>query len=472
MAERKQKEKQMSATLPVNDRQNRVSRAALANGPAGLPLVGSTLEVMADPVGFLLRMAHEYGSLARYRLGSMTMNQVNHPAGVQRVLLDNKHNYDKGDNWEAMRQVAGNGLLTSEGSYWLSQRRLMQPAFHRQRIAGFAGIMLRRTQEMLARWQVAAGSGTPIDISQEFSALTMAIIMDTMFSSRIQAHTQQVSRAIAFLLEDINFRFIVPFYPKMNVPTLRNLRARRALGVLDRVIFQIIQERRSSGEQLDDLLGMLMEAKDEETGEAMTDRQLRDEVITIFVAGHETTAVLLAWLFHALAQHAAVQEQLYAEVDQVLNGRLPGLADLPTMPYLRMVIDETLRLYPPAWITNRECREEDELCGYRIPAGEVVSISPYVMHRLPEYWDTPERFDPQRFNPQQADERPRFTYLPFGAGPRQCIGNNFALLEAQLIIASLAQQVRLTPIPGKVVTLNPVVTLRAKNGIWMKVQRR
>jgi cytochrome P450 len=462
----------MSTTLPVNDRRNLASQAALAKGPSGLPLVGNILELMPDPIGFLLRMAKEYGSLARYRLGSVTMNQVNHPAGVQRVLLDNNHNYYKGDNWEPMRLVAGNGLFTSEGSYWLSQRRLMQPAFHRQCIAGFAGIMVQRTQEMLARWQVAAGNGVPLDISQEFSALTMAIIMDTMFSSRIQAHTQQVSRAIAFLLEDINFRFIVPFYPKMNVPTLRNLRARRALGVLDRVIFQIIQERRSSGEQLDDLLGMLMEAKDEETGEAMTDRQLRDEVITIFVAGHETTAVLLAWLFHALAQHAAVQEQLYAEVDQVLNGRLPGLADLPTMPYLRMVIDETLRLYPPAWITNRECREEDELCGYRIPAGEVVSISPYVMHRLPEYWDTPERFDPQRFNPQQADERPRFTYLPFGAGPRQCIGNNFALLEAQLIIATLTQQVRLTSVPGKVVKINPVITLRTKDGIWMKVERR
>jgi cytochrome P450 len=462
----------MSATLPANDPHTLVSQAALAKGPAGLPLVGNILELMPDPLGFLLRMANEYGSLARYRLGSVMMNQVSHPDGVQRVLLDNNHNYFKGDHWEAMRQVNGKGLITSEGNFWLSQRRLMQPSFHRQRIAGFAGNMVRRAQEMLARWEVAADDGTPIDISQEFSALTMAIIMDAMFSSRIQAHTREVSRAIAFLLEDINFRFIVPFYPKVNIPTLRNLRARRALAVVDQVVYQIIQERRSSGEQIDDLLGMLMDAKDEDTGEAMTDRQLRDEVITVFVAGHETTAVLLAWLFHALAQHAAAQEQLYAEVDQALNGRLPGLPDLTAMPYLRMVIDETLRLYPPAWITNRQCREEDEICGYRIPAGEVVTISPYVMHRLPEYWDAPERFDPQRFNPQRADERPRFTYLPFGAGPRQCIGNNFALLEAQLIIATLARQVRLTPIPEKVVKFNPVVTLRAKDGIWMKVERR
>jgi cytochrome P450 len=461
----------MSTTLPANDRKNLAAPAALAKGPAGRPLIGSILEIMPDPAGFLLRMAHEYGSLARYRLGSLTMNQVNHPAGVQHVLLDNNHNYFKGNNWEAMRQVSGNGLLTSEGNFWRSQRRLMQPAFHRQRIAGFAGIIVRRAQDMLDRWEVAADNGAPIDISQEFSALTMTIIMDAMFSSRIRAHTQEVNRAIAFLLEDINFRFIVPFYPKLNVPTLRNLRARRELAVIDQVIYQIIQERRSSREQTEDLLGMLMEAKDEDSGEAMTDRQLRDEVITIFVAGHETTAVLLAWLFHALAQHTTVQEQLHAEVDQALNGRLPGLVDLPTMPYLRMVIDETLRLYPPAWITNRECREEDEICGYRIPAGEIVAISPYVMHRLPEYWETPERFDPQRFNPQHADERPRFTYLPFGAGPRQCIGNNFALLEAQLIIATLTQRVRLTSIPGKVVKINPVVTLRAKDGIWMKVER-
>ena len=462
----------MSTTLPVNDRRNLASRAALANGPAGLPFVGNILEFMPNPLGFLLRMANEYGALARFRLGGVTANQVNHPDGVQRVLLDNNHNYYKGDNWEPLRQVGGNGLFTSEGNFWLSQRRLMQPAFHRQRIAGFSGIMVGRAREMLERWEIAADNGTPIDISQEFSALTMAIIMDAMFSSRIQAHTREVSQAITLLLEDINFRFIVPFYPKMNVPTLRNLRARRALAVIDQVVYQIIQERRSSGEQRDDLLGMLMDAKDEETDEAMTDRQLRDEVITIFIAGHETTAVLLGWLFHALAQHAAVQEQLYAEVDQALNGRLPGLADLPSMPYLRMVIDETLRLYPPAWITNRQCRQDDEICGYRIPAGEVVAISPYVLHRLPEYWEAPEHFDPQRFNPQHADERPRFTYLPFGAGPRQCIGNNFALLEAQLIIATLTQQVRLTPVAGKVVKPNPVLTLRAKDGIWMKVERR
>jgi cytochrome P450 len=239
------------------------------------------------------------------------------------------------------------------------------------------------------------------------------------------------------------------------------------MRTVDDVVLGIVDQRRRGGEERDDLLGMLMEARDEETGQGMAGKQLRDEVVTIFVAGHETTAVLLTWAFCLLSQHPDVEARLHAELAEVLDGRTPGVADAPNLRFTRMVIDETLRLYPPAWITNRQAVAEDEVCGYRIPAGAVVGISPYVMHHLPAYWPDPERFDPQRFAPEAAQERPRFAYMPFGGGPHQCIGNSFALLEATLILAAVAQRYRLRLLAGAVVTPKPQSTLRPAGGMPM-----
>jgi cytochrome P450 len=293
-----------------------------------------------------------------------------------------------------------------------------------------------------------------------------------MFSTQLAEDIHRISDSLTLLLADLNFRFEVPFYPKIGFPTPRNRRAQKALSAVDEVIYRIIRERRQNDGQHDDLLQMLMEARDEETGDAMSDQHLRDELITMFVAGHETTAVLLTWLFHILSSEPEWETRLVDEVTVALHGRQPGFEDISSFPTLRMAIDENLRLYPPIWITNRNAVQDDEICGYRILAGEVAGVSPYVTHCLLEYWPDPERFDPLRFKPEIAASRPRFAYLPFGDGPRQCIGNNFALVEAQLIFATMVPRFQLVAVPERQVQLDPTATLRPKNGLWMRVEKR
>lgn len=441
-------------------------------GPHGNLVLGNTLQLQRDPLAFLMRAAAEYGDVARYRLGNVTFYQINHPDGAQRILQDNHHNYIKGDLFDIIRQLAGYGLFTSEGDLWLRQRRLMQPSFHRRRIAGFAEVMTRRTLEMLAHWDVRSDSGRPLDVADELTGLTMAIISETMFGNRLDEDTHAVSQAITLLLSDINFRFMIPFYPSLRWPTLRNRRTLAAMRTVDDVVLGIIQQRRRSSEQQDDLLGMLMAARDEETGEGMPDKQLRDEVVTIFVAGHETTAVALTWTFYLLSQHPDVETKLHAELAEVLGGRAPDMTDVPSLRYTRMVIDETMRHCPPVWITNRQAISEDVICGYRIPAGAAVAVSPYVMHHLPAYWPDPDRFDPERFDPHVVHDRPRFAYMPFGGGPHQCIGNTFALMEATLVLATMAQRYRLRLPDGAVVTPKPETTLRPAGGLPMLLKAR
>jgi cytochrome P450 len=439
-------------------------------GPRGNVFLGSSRAFQRDPLAFITQVAREYGPVARYRLGNVRFHQVVHPEGVQRILQENNHNYIRGKLFDILRDVGGDGLITSEGSYWLRQRRLMQPAFHRQRIAAFGEIMTGKTLEVLERWEGAAGNGRTLDINQEMSDLTMAIITETMFGTRVEADVQSIRGAIAHLLEYLNFRFEYPFYPGIQAPTLRNRQARRQLKILDSLIYGIIEKRRRSGDRPDDLLTILLTAVDEETGEIMSDQQLRDEVITIFVAGHETTAAALAWTFYLLSQNQEAEKRLHEELEMALAGRTPAMADLPALKYTRMVIDEAMRLYPPAWITSRTCIEEDEILGYRIPAGEIVAVTPYVTHRLQEYWPDAERFDPERFNPDTPVERPRYAYFPFSGGPHQCIGNNFALVEATLVLATIAQRFKLALPPGQVVRASAQVTMRPRGGLWMVVE--
>lgn len=429
-------------------------------------LLGHIGQFQKDTLNFITGVARDYGAVASYRLGNMNLIAINHPDGVQRVLQENNRNYIRGDYFKIIRAVAGDGLIASEGPHWLRQRRMMQPHFHRQRIAGFADMIARRSLEMVDRWEKNGQLNQPFNFAQEMTDLTMGIITEAMFSSNFQDRDHKVSHAITHLLEDVNYRYIVPFYPGMNVPTPRNLRARRALRTVNDAIYGIINERRQKGGGGDDLLEMLMSARDEETGESMSDEHLRDEAITIFAAGHETTAVALSWMFYLLSQNQAVADKLYEEV-AALGGKTPGMADLAQLTYTRQVFDETLRIYPPAWITNRDAVEDDELSGYPIKAGSIVMISPYVTHRLPEFWPDPERFDPDRFTPDKVAARPRFAYMPFGGGPHQCIGNNFALVEATLAAAVIAQRFRLELAPGVKVVPQTSVTLRPKDGLQM-----
>jgi cytochrome P450 len=440
-------------------------------GPRGHWLLGSMPEFLANNLGFITQVAREYGDVARYRMAHMSWYQVNHPDGVARILQENWRNYGKGAlTLGVLRPVAGNGLLLSEGESWLRQRRLMQPTFNHRHVASFGEMMVEATGEMLDRWQQNA-AGRPIDILQEMSHLTLDIVSQALFNTRVGDAARAVGQAVTTLVEDIGYRFEVPFYPPSAVPTPRNLRRRAALAALDRTVYGIIQARRRGETAGGDLLGLLMGVRDQETGAAMSDKQLRDEVITLFIAGHETTAVTLSWAWHLLAEHPAHAVCLHAELADVLGGRLPTIADLPNLPYSRMVIEETLRLFPPAWVTNRQALDEDEICGYRIPAGAIMLISPYVIHRNPAYWDNPEMFDPERFTPERSAGRPHYAYFPFGGGPRQCIGKGFALMEAQLILAMVSQHYRLCHMPGHQVEPQALMTLRPRGGLPMMVER-
>jgi cytochrome P450 len=430
-------------------------------------------EMMRDGARFVSEMALQYGDVVKYRVAYMTMYQVNHPDGIHRILQENNRNYSKGDVLRRLLvPIVGYGLFTNEGESWLHQRRLMQPTFHRQHIAGFGDMMARATLEMCERWEAAFDAGTPLDVMNEMTRLTSQIATEALFGTRVTVEANAVGKAIVELLEQVSFRFEVPFYPPTSVPTPRNRRYLAALHTLDEAVYAIINTRKEQPSEGGDLLSLLMQVRDQDTGEAMSDKQLRDEVITLFIAGHETTSVALAWTWYLLAQHPTAEQRLHDEVAGALGDRpAAAAADLSNLPYTLMVIEEAMRLYPPAWVTNREALAADEICGYRIPAKALVVISPYAMHHHPAYWQEPERFDPERFSPERAKERPQYAYFPFGGGPRQCIGKFFALMEAQVILATVARRYSLRLAPGHQVKMNAVTTLRPLNGVPMIVKR-
>ncbi len=440
-------------------------------GPRGHFLTGSLPELQRDRLAYLLAWREQFGDIVRLRMGPVAAVAVYHPDGVQHVLQDNHANYSKETRaFAGLRPLLGNGLLVSNGEFWLRQRRLMQPAFHRQQISAFGELFTRETLSTLDGWGAAIQGGQAINIQQEMMRLTLAIVTQALFGSRVSDADGIISSRITALLSDSIFRFDHPIYPPLWVPTRRNQEFKANRSDLDREIYRLIAARRGSEAEHHDLLSLLMQAGDEASGEKMSDRQLRDEVMTLFIAGHETTAVALSWTFYLLSQHPDVESRLGAELHKVLNGRTPGLADLPQLAYTRSVLDESLRLYPPAWVTERMALKDDEIGGYPIPAGTTVVISPYATHRHPGFWPEPESFDPDRFRLEQSDGRPRYAYFPFGGGPRLCIGNNFALLEAQLILATILQRFRLELAPDWKVEPEPLVTLRPKDGLWMRIK--
>jgi cytochrome P450 len=399
---------------------------------------------------------------------------VNHPDHVRHVLLTNHENYPKGRlNRQILGPVMGQGLLTSEGEFWRRQRRIMAPAFHHQRLVDLSRTMTQSIEALLTRWQAGEAAAGPIEIHHAMMSLTMEIVVKTLFSHDIGDSDDALGEAITTILES---------YGRPNpadmiglpewIPRRRDPRAVAALAFVDRTILGIIETRRREGSEGTDLLGMLLAARDEETGEGMTDRQLRDEAVTLFAAGHETTANAMAWTFYLLAKHPAVEARLHEELDLVLGGRPARFEDLDSLPYTRMVIEESLRLFPPAFAMHRTALAEDEIGGVRIRPGSFMTISPYVIHRHARYWPEPERFDPERFTPDAVRERPRYLYIPFGAGPRICIGNGFALLEARLILATLAQSFRFRGVPGHPIEAHGRITIRPKYGLPMILEPR
>ncbi len=445
-----------------------IRRPRAAPGPRGHALLGSLPAYRQGRLRFFTDTAREYGGVVRVRLGPRVIHLVSHPDGIKHILQDNHRNYRKGERYDRLVPVLGRGLLTSEGEFWLRQRRLAQPAFHRQRLGAFATIMTEATAAMLARWEREAWRGQPLDIAAEMMRLTFAIVGRTLFSADVSGEADAVGQALTIALREADRRIRSTIPLPERLPTARNRRVREAIRTLDGVVYNLIAARRDGRDAREgDLLAMLLAARDEETGEGMSDRQLRDEVMTIVLAGHETTANALAWTWYLLSQHPEAEEHLRAEVATALSGRTPGIEDLAALSYTRMVIEEAMRLYPPAWAVGRTALVDDEIGGYRIPAGKTVVLSPYVTQRLPQFWDDPERFAPERFRPERVAARPRFAYFPFGGGPRLCIGNGFAMLEAQLIVAMVAGRYRLRLVPGQRVEPEPMVTLRPRGGLPM-----
>jgi cytochrome P450 len=443
------------------------------DGPGRFIPYGDLQAVRHAPLHALCRIAQRYGDVFQYPVGFWTVYVVTDPAGVRHVLQDNNRNYSKATfQYRLLGLVTGNGLLSSEGAFWLRQRRLAQPAFHRQRLHRLGTLTTDATLRMLARWDGLARRGESVDIDGEMMRLTLEIVGMALFTVDLSDDADALSRATMATLDHVARRARLPFAPPPRIPTPGNRRFIAAVRTLDDAIFGLVRERRRAPDAHDDLLAMLMAARDAETGEGMTDRQLRDEIITFLIAGHETVASALVWAWYLLSLHPAVERTLHAEIDGALAGRTPAMDDLAQLPYTAMTIDETLRLYPPSWISTRRALGADAIGGRRIPANALVVMSPYVTHRRSACWPNPEGFDPERFLPAVVAARPRFAYFPFGGGPHLCIGNTFALVESQLIVATVAQRYRLALIPGQRIEVAPLVTLRPKDGMLMALERR
>ncbi|MFN7970739.1 MAG: cytochrome P450 [Acidobacteriota bacterium] len=440
---------------------------ASAPGPRGLPVLGSFFEARRDPLGFLAREAERHGPLVSFRLGPYRFLLVASPDGVRHVCVENFRNYVKGPGWDGLRHFLGQGLLTSDGDLWQRQRRLAQPAFHRERLGRLVDQMVGATTERLLAWHDAAG----VDVLAEMMRLTLSIVSRTMFGIDVAEQSRAIGPALGVALKYASDAADTPVPIPLWVPTPGNVQFKRAVRTLDDTVLAIIHGRKDGADR-GDLLSLLMAARDEETGEGMSEKQLRDEVMTIVMAGHETTANALSWAFFLLARHPDVAARVAAEADEVIGDGVPSLENLPRLRYASMVFQETLRLYPPVWLTDRRAIADDRISGFDVPAGSIVALSPWVMHHLPRLWPDPERFDPERFAPERVAERDRYVYLPFGVGPRQCIGNHFAMMEAAIILAMVARRFRLSLAPGQTVDPEPYATLRPRHGLPMKLARR
>jgi len=441
----------------------------LPPGPKGHPIIGNLLEPRGDAVAYFKRCFRDYGDIVFVRFLGVPMCLVNRPDCIESVLVTQNNNFEKSKDYRALRRVLGNGLLTSEGEFWRRQRKLVQPAFHQARIAAYAEIMVAYAERAVASWK----DGEERDVHEAMMRLTLDIVAKTLFDTDVSREAEDVGAALQVLMSKFfrqaGFALLLP--KSIPIPTTRHLQ--RAVGQLDKVIYEIIRRRRAGGSASDDLLSVLLQAQDDE-GLRMTDRQLHDEIMTLFLAGHETTANALSWTWLLLGQHPEIEEKLAEELRRVLDGRAPTPADLPRLTYTDMVLRETMRLYPPVWVIGRRAIAPFRMGEYELPAETNVLMSQLLTHRDARYFPEPERFDPDRWSP--SDPRsvalPRFAYFPFGGGPRVCVGAGFAMMEAVLLLATIAQKFRLTLVPGQNVKYLPSVTLRPKSGIRMIVHRR
>ncbi len=429
-----------------------------------------------DPLRFLERMAHDYGDVSFARLGDRRVHLLDHPDLIKDLLVTEHRRFHKGRGLELAKHLLGEGLLTSEGDFHRRQRRLAQPAFHAQRIARYATTMVELAERTSERWaQLATRTPMPpvLDIHQEMMRLTLGIVGKTLFATEVEDQAQEIGQAITTSMELFRSFTTLPFASLLeHLPLPSTWRFLKARARLDATIYRLIATRRTAAEDRGDLLSMLLLAQDEEGSGGMSDQQVRDEAMTIFLAGHETTANALTWTWYLLSRHPEVEACLHAELDQVLDGRSAAAEDLSRLVYTWRVLAESMRLYPPAWVIGRRAIEDYEVADYRVPKGSIVLVSQWVMHRDPRFFPDPDRFDPDRWTDEARAARPRFTYFPFGAGPRICIGEQFAWMEGVLVLATLARRWRPRLAPGHRVGLQPSITLRPLGGMKMVLERR
>ena len=446
-----------------------IANALMPPGPHSRLPGGSLIPMRRDTLGFLRSMAQRYGDLVHFQIGPQDYYLVNDPEWIRAILVTDHRNFAKGRGLEISKRLLGEGLLTSEGDFHRKQRRLVQPAFHRQRIAAYGDVMVEKADHLREEWR----EGTTLDISEEMMRLTLGIVGKTLFDTDIASETLEIGEAISESIHMMNW-MMLPFAKKLEplmLPLTR--RFQKARQRLDSTVYRMIREHRHGGKDRGDLLSMLLMAQDElGDGEGMTDEQVRDEAMTLFLAGHETTANALTWTWYLLSQNPEAEVRLHAELDTVLTGRLPTDADVPQLTYTRKVLAESMRLYPPAWVIGRRVLNDYRIGEYVVPAGSVCMLSQYVSHHDPRWFPDPFRFDPERWTPEAQESRPKFAYYPFGSGPRVCIGEGVAWMEGILLIATLAQRWRMQLVPGHRVAMQPVVTLRPRYGMRMTLTRR
>ncbi|GAB4411616.1 MAG: hypothetical protein OHK0053_38340 [Microscillaceae bacterium] len=438
-------------------------------------LLGNLLDFRRNhnSIPYLQEKQKELGDIHWIRLPfGHRLFAITRPDYIKHVLQDNNKNYTKGIAYNALRPLLGNGLLTSEGDFWRKQRRLAQPAFHKNRLESLTQTMIKATLELIEGWEAQYTEDQSINVSREMNHLALLVVSSALFKSDVKAEMDLIGEHLGILIEGAAHDIQYPLLAKIRLPTSYNRRRRKALEALHQLITGIIEKRRKDPQSYDDLLDMLLKARDEETGEGMDDQQLKDEVMTIFMAGHETTANALTYAWLLLARHPEVAQKMHAEIAEKLGSEAPQLENIRELRYTRMVIDETLRLYPPAWTVSRRSIEADQIDGYYIPPRTNILMSTYVVHRLPELWEQPDVFWPERFETQKVKNLPRYAYFPFGGGPRLCIGDQFALLEMQVALALISQRYSLQEQRPNHLQPLPLITLRPKDHVFLQLEKR
>ncbi len=431
----------------------------------GLPLLGVLPQFRRNPPEFLRHTARSHGDLVHFRLGPQDIYLVSNPDWIKDILVTNQTNFTKSRFLERAKILLGEGLLTSEGEFHHRQRRLVQPAFHRDRLIGYAAAMVECTARARDQWT----NDAQLDLSREMMHLTLAVVTKTLFSANLTSEADNIGAALTqvMVLFDMVLMPFSEWVEKLPLPSVR--RFQKARDFLDQTIYAIIAERRASKQDKGDLLSMLLLAQDEDKSR-MTDKQIRDEALTLFLAGHETTANALMWTWYLLSQNPSASAKFYDEIDRVLGGRLPTFDDLPQLKYAEGVFAEAMRLYPPAWVVGRRAKTEYAIGAFTVPPRAILMMSPWVVHRDARWFTDPDEFRPERW--AEASDRPKFSYFPFGGGTRVCIGERFAWMEGVLLLATIAQRWRFKLVPGHPVATNALITLRAKHGMKMVAEQR